>query len=347
VADFACYLGITARNRAGATSGLEPLLLRLMKKEQDPVPRAAFIQRAARAAVGMRKVVKGGEDDADAAVQDALRRDWHGMDEAAREAAIERAVAPIERVATRARRELLADLESESLRMERQTRRSSKARFKFDIPTALTGGLVLAALQRSASVLGFIEGEYVRRADRARDAARSAVAAGLAAGKSSRDVSRVAAAAARGNVQNSDYWRDVAMSTLNRARTAALITSYEEGGVTGYTVRAQPDACAKCRYVDSASRLAPFSVKRGVNALQRATAARTPEDLRRASPFLGEGVDASGRQAIFVGAGESRRAIAVVRGEGFEAGQTSVELAAAGILLPPFHPRCKCVPVPA
>lgn len=323
------------------------MLLRLLKQDSDPVPRFAFARRAAQAAVRLRKIARDAEDEADEAIQDALRRDWNAMEPGDRDAAIERAIAPIERVAARTRRDLLADLEAESLRVERQTRRASKLRFRFDIPTVMTGALVLSALQRSASVLGFIEGEYVRRANAARDAARAAIVAGIAAGKSSRDVSRDAVAAARGGIRRDDYWRDVAMATLNRSRTAALITSYAEAGVSGYVVRAQPDACDKCRYMESASQASAFSVQRGIDVLREATTARTPEAVRRASPFLGEGVDSSGRRAVFVGSGESRRAIAVVRGQGFADADSSGDLSRAGILLPPFHPRCKCVPVPA
>jgi hypothetical protein len=347
VADLGQFLGIDPRNVPGGAGGLDTLLLRLVKQRDDPVPRFAFQRRAAQVAVGFRKAVKRIEDEADEAVQEALRRDWNGIAMQDRDAAIERAVAPIERVASRSRKELLADLEAEGLRMERQTRRSSKRKFQFDIPTVMTGALVLSALRRSASPLGFIEDEYVRRANVARDAARAAITAGVAAGKSSRDVSRDAATAARGAIRNDDYWRDVSMATLNRSRTAALITSYADAGVSGYHVRAQPDACDKCRFIESSSLRTPFSVRRGAEVLSRATEARTPQEVRRASPFLGEGVDASGRRAVFVGSGETRRAIAVVRGDGFESADSPEELSRAGIMLPPFHPRCKCVPVPA
>jgi len=108
-------------------------------------------------------------------------------------------------------------------------------------------------------------------------------------------------------------------------------------------MRAFPGACRKCEFMDGQE----FPVSQGVSLLERASNARTVQGVRAAHPFLGEGVDPSGRQAVFVGTGKSRQAIATVSGAAFTDTFSSSQLVGASVMLSPFHPRCRCVPVPA
>lgn len=322
--------------------------------EEDPLERDEFTRRMVELATALRVAFRRREAATVSEIEQALAQAWSTIPPADRARALRRVARALADAPRPLRRRVLDRVEAAAVLVARRTREGARRRFRFPIDPRLPRGEARQVLGLAASTPGFIEDEYARRAERWGDVAATAVAAGIAAGLADTDIARRLAATARGLLVRPEYFGGVAAAVLNRARTDSLLALYEEVDVRRYEVRAVLDTrtCVKCRFMHGKR----FTIRGGRGLLRRLARLRRVSAIGRANPFLRQGRDAAGRQVIYVpGRRGTRRVVAVVTesAEGradavgrFAQAWSADRLAEAGVGPPPYHPLCRCVPVP-
>lgn len=108
------------------------------------------------------------------------------------------------------------------------------------------------------------------------------------------------------------YWRGLAANAMNRSRNFGVVQSYVDVGVTELEILAVMDERTSpiCRAMNGKV----FPVKKAISQRNAMMAAQNPEDVKNISPWVG--------------------ADAV-------AGKSSEEIAALGVVLPPYHFHCR------
>jgi hypothetical protein len=285
----------------------------------------------------------------------ALDNNWRGLSPSARDEAIDRAAqalggvprviaVPVTQALSNAGREVV-------------TRAKDTARGFYDLPIAGAFDLVdQRVIEHAArSQANYIRDEYGKRVAAASERAREVVASGLADGLDARDIGRrLAPEMAALSVRRSEsYYQMVASVFAGRARSWGLLSSFEHAGLGEYTVSCVLDAasCNACRLMAEEN----FSVLAAAERYRRASASDDPEAVVRLQPFLGTATNDDGEQAVYYRRGDERRAVARVvesavgqddvRGR-FDRRMTRGAMETAGISMPPFHPHCRCCPVP-
>ena len=119
------------------------------------------------------------------------------------------------------------------------------------------------------------------------------------------------------------YFEGVAANAATVARVQGQMRSFIDYGVTTYEIVNPRDSrtCESCVHMDGKT----FSVRQGADVMEESLAAKTPEQVKSAQPWM----DIKQIQAISSGAGKA--------GPG-DAGK----LAEARFCLPPFHFKCRC-----
>jgi hypothetical protein len=313
-------------------------------KQGDPLSRPEFSRRVAALASAFPRAVGADERRAERLLQEriAVHVAEFGAGERARlEAAVREIVAD---VPSGARRALLSAIEEPSVRMERDARRASVARFRLTAPTALGTPAVAAALRRGVVASQFIPEHFRQRGQSAGASAYNRIAAGLERGEDPAAVAAASADVAAMRMRDTAGWRQVASATLARARSGSMLDTFRDGGVRSYQIHAvrDVDTCDKCWFMHGHT----FDVPVGVRALAHTSATR----VAALAPFLSEGVDDEGHRAVFAPIQGGRKRLAIVQESGsgrFGAAAPDADLVALGIVAPPFHPGCRCEPVPA
>lgn len=122
------------------------------------------------------------------------------------------------------------------------------------------------------------------------------------------------------------YFADVASTAAHQARTFSTLQEMTEAEFKRFVIENPNDKRTSqiCQIMSGKT----FDVDVGVKQMQRALRQRSPAGVKRASPWL------SGEEAEDVIANRGRLS-------------DSEALARAGVVLPPFHPRCRSVIVVA
>jgi SPP1 gp7 family putative phage head morphogenesis protein len=209
-----------------------------------------------------------------------------------------------------------------------------------------------SALQANTSL--FVRDAYGRIHDGFSNKARNLVAAGLKQGLGSAEISEKLAAALSGAVQRAGYWDLIASTFANRARTYTQLHAYEEAGIRAYRFEAVLDEVTSeiCRFLHGQE----FPVKGNVERIARVSAG-SPEDLLTEQPWLSQGKNDDGEDAIFVGSvsrGNRQQVATIASGAmGVRDGigtytdaMDAAALDALGANMPPVHGNCRSTVVP-
>lgn len=206
----------------------------------------------------------------------------------------------------------------------------------------------------ASSQAHFIRDEYGRREQALSDLARRVVARGLESGLDNDAIGgALQSALTAAGVKRADaYWTMIASVFAGRARTWGTLSSFTEAGIEEYAIEAALDeqTCDVCRFMHGQA----FTTAAGVASFAQVAAAEDPAAVVDLMPFCGVGVAPDGGRALLVGRGEDRSLLASVVESGV--GKRDAVGAYAGAmsrkgmestgLTCPFHPRCRCIPVP-
>ncbi|MCA9557956.1 MAG: head morphogenesis protein, partial [Myxococcales bacterium] len=155
----------------------------------------------------------------------------------------------------------------------------------------------------TSSQANFVRDEYGRRNEAFGERARQIVADGLEAGLGREDIARDLERAARDVIagRGSFYWEVVAGSFVSRGRSFAQLSSYAEAGIDRYIIEAVLDERTTeiCRFLDGKT----FSVQTGLQTFDQVEA--NPDAVKELTPWVRDGVDAKGRQVMYVDRGGS------------------------------------------
>ena len=206
----------------------------------------------------------------------------------------------------------------------------------------------------TSSQANFVRDEYGRRHEAFGERARQIVADGLEAGLGREDIARDLERAAREVIagRGSFYWEVVAGSFVSRGRSFAQLSSYAEAGIDRYIIEAVLDERTTeiCRFLDGKT----FSVQTGLQTFEQVEA--NPDSAKELNPWVRDGVDAKGRQVMYVDRGGSTRRVAIVDRPGlgtrdergsYSAGLSTSRLQDIGVSFPPYHGLCRTTTVAA
>lgn len=187
----------------------------------------------------------------------------------------------------------------------------------------------------------YLRDEYGRRADAAVDRARKIIADGIERGLPQDEItSRLATDITLRQLGRArSYWEVVATAFSNTARTSTQINSFAQAGVTTYRLVAVIDDRTTdfCRYMDGRV----FTVSSAAKLQNQAERSGSADELKQLKPWVSRGRE-DGRSFFFYEKAGKRVRVAEADEEGnFIGGLDTEALEDAGLLLPPFHARCR------
>jgi len=200
----------------------------------------------------------------------------------------------------------------------------------------------------------FVRDEFGIRSERFSERAREIAERGMEQGLGSADITE--------NLHNAlgerlgrgpGYWRIVANSFSNHARTYTQVGALADAGVETWMFSAVLDEVTSdiCRFYHGKT----WSVDDAMAHVEKIAALEDPEEIAAESPWIRTGRDASGNQFLWVPNGEKRVKIATIERSGvgskddvgeFSRGRSSASLAKLGAMLPPLHGDCRSTIVP-
>jgi hypothetical protein len=126
------------------------------------------------------------------------------------------------------------------------------------------------------------------------------------------------------NGSSHQYFEGLTANAATSARVTAQLNSFSEAGFTTFQVVNPNDhrTCETCQILDGKE----FTVSTGMAQMNQVMAATTPEGVKSAQPFV-----TTGRVKELTG---GRMGRVSPRGTG--------KLAKAGVVMPPYHFRCRC-----
>lgn len=331
-------------------------LLPLSKQGDDDVlDRGEFTRRLGALAASLQAILLVEERQAIREIVEILDVDWPQLNARQRGRVLRRAAVVLRNIPQGQGRRLLGRAEAAALLMERRARQAARQRVGLAVQARPRPRDVMQAVRLAAPTPDFIEEEYERRSRAFAGSAAVVVTAALARGRDRTAITESVQSRARVFVDRPDYLEGVAGAVLNRSRTASLLRVYQEVGLRQYEVRSARDAdvCDKCLWMDGTV----IPIDQSVDLLDRVARSRRPSSIARVNPFLREGRDAEGQRIIYVpGTDGARLTLAVVERSGagqadefgrFDRAATATRLTRIGIGPPPYHPRCRCVPIVA
>lgn len=203
----------------------------------------------------------------------------------------------------------------------------------------------------------FIRDELGRRREdlsgRAREIASEGIKQGLGRDAISEQLQNAYRSTTAG--RNAFYWDVVASAFVNRARSLAEVSSYDEARISHYIISAVIDEVTTdvCRYLDGKR----LSVGGAMDQFRRVERLSDPERIKLEQPWLGVRQDSQGQRAIFVPTVDGPVRVAVVersaeleglkdeRGS-FRAGLESSRLEEVNVGPPPYHGLCRTTTLP-
>ncbi len=337
---------------AGARGAVSGVVKRI-----DPLTPEGFDRIVDRVARQLRRATVQNEAEAVARAIDRLDVDWRNLSEEGRSAVVRaanRALADLPEVVLPAINEVF-ELESE--RVIRGTRGSLRTRFDLPIGSDLTRVDERIAVFVAESQINFIRDEYGRRLDDLGALARDIVSTGAEEGLGRDAISQNLQRALRSQIRgrNAFYWDVVAGAFVNRARSFAEVSAFDESGVAFYQISAVLDEVTSdiCRFLDGRV----LSVSRAMELFRDGEALRDPEQIRAEQPWLAIRRDDEGRRAIVIPKPDGDIPAATVTDSAELAGRkddrgtfaneiSSRALMDAGVGPPPYHGLCRTVLLP-
>lgn len=317
-----------------------------LAKASDPRTKTGFAASVAALFRGLRRRMTGDEKEAEKAASEDLDQDWANIKPKARTRAINRAASRIARLGILIPPKLREVWRRHADRIVRATRRSIAATFAPGLslgPTSFDATLVDWIV---GSQTNFVTNEYGRRVVAMSRRARRIVADGIRRGMFRDDLTRRLAADTRLIVTGRSRWYyDVSSRIfINRGRTLSSLTSYQDAGFKNYQLSVVKDARTSniCRFMDKKI----FTVSSGLKQFDDMSQLENPDGVRDLAPFVIDGLDADGNEALIFNRNGRRRVLARVDRSGVgtpgDRGEFSGELSdeglrRAGIIGPPFH----------
>jgi SPP1 gp7 family putative phage head morphogenesis protein len=127
---------------------------------------------------------------------------------------------------------------------------------------------------------------------------------------------------------SSQYFENLTTNVITTARAYGQLQSFEEAGITEYRISNPMDekTCEVCAHMNGKT----FSVQTGIEQLKLELTSKTPEDLKQIHPWVTP---------------QQLKNISSVAGAIKGPGNIidSLSLASAGLSLPTYHSKCRCV----
>lgn len=326
-----------------------------LAKADDPRTRRGFAAAVASLFRSLRRRMVPDEREAeDKAIED-LDRDWSRTSEPARARLIDRAASRIAALGRTLAPKLGEVWRRHIDRIIRATRRVIASAFNAEISLAATAFDQQLVNWIVGSQTNFVTNEYGRRAIALSRRARKIVANGIRRGAFRDDLTRELARDVKLTVTGRSQWYyDVSSRIyINRGRTLSSLSSYRDAGFDRYEISATMDARTSdvCRLLHGKI----FTVASGLQQFEEMSQLDNPEGVRDLAPFVINGLDRDGNEALIFNRNGRRRVLArVVQsgvGEPGERGKfadvlSDDALRSNGILAPPYHGSCRTSIVP-
>jgi hypothetical protein len=331
--------------RASLDVVLESYLRLPLEKARDLATPRGFDQAVARLAAELRGTTAKTETDAFRHAIAALDVDWARTTRDQRAALIRRAMEQAGATLQRTIPAVEARLGSAARQVLRAVRSGARA-------SGLTVAADFNALDRRmidylrTSETGFVRDSYGRRVRELSERTRAVVADGLERGLGRADIAGALEQAASSALRrpSSFYWETVAGAFTARGRSYGQLSSFAEAGIERYRLEAVLDehTTPTCRFLHGRE----FTVRSALASFRAAE--ERPDDLKDISPWVRERIDSEwGRRVLYVRRGEERIALAdelrsgVGRRDDVGEFRARGDLAANGVLFPPFHGLCR------
>ncbi len=285
---------------------------------------------------------------------DALDTKWTTLSERQRDSVIRHAVSRVTGVHGNVVPKVRSILRTTGREIVLGTKQVNRERHGLEITPSFHAADTTVIDHAAASQAFFLRDEYGRREQALSALARQVVARSLESGFDNDAIGRALqeALTAAGAKRTDAYWTMIASVFAGRARTWGTLSSFTEAGIDEYEIEATLDeqTCDVCRFMHGRT----FTTSAGVASFEQVAAAGDPGAVVDLMPFCGVGVAPEGGRALFFGRGEDRALLATVVESGFgkrDAVGTYAEgirraaMESAGLICP-FHPRCRCLPVP-
>lgn len=326
-----------------------------LAKADDPRTRRGFRAAVASLYRALRRRMAPDEREAEEKAIEDLDRDWAKTSGPARAKVIDRAASRIAALGNALAPKLREIWHRHIARIIRATRRAIATAFNAEISLTATAFDQRLVNWIVGSQTNFITNEYGRRAVALSRRARRIVADGIKAGMFRDDLTRKLARDVKLTVTGRSQWYyDVSSRIyINRGRTLSSLSSYQDAGFDRYEISATMDARTSdiCRLLHGKT----FTVASGLKQFEEMSELDNPEGIRDLAPFVVNGLDNDGNEALIFRRNGQRRVLARVIqsgvGEPGERGRfadvlSDDALRANGIIGPPFHGSCRSTIVP-
>lgn len=331
------------------------LLRRDVSKALDPLKAGDFVTIGERLAQRIDGTAGAEEARAMSAALDRLDVRWASMSESRVDAVIRAANGVLSKRVQRIPMKVEAELAVDGPPLVARTRASAVRTFKLGIDAGLSERDREVEKTVRATTTNFVRDEMGRRVDELSERARGIVSRGLAGGLGSDDIGAALERGLGDRVSRGPgYWRMVANSFTNHARTYTQLAAFDEAGIEEWVFEAVLDEATSdvCRFYHGKT----FSTGDAMQHVEKVLALEDPEDITKVSPWVNQGTDDRGNDFLYVKQGEKNVRIANVSrsGEGkaddegaFTRARSTSGLTKLGAMVPPLHGDCRSTIVPA
>lgn len=319
-------------------------------KAIDPLTPAGFLQIGKLVADKLRKAAAGEEANAVKSALAELNFDWKSMTDAAANAAlkaVKEAVAASYALKVMPKVEKVLAVEGpKTMKLTRAALRAQNLSIDFTVPDR--DYIAEAAIRLSHT--NFIRNSGGERVEAASIEARTIVADGLRRRLTTEQIASQLEKHFLNTIPRPpSYWDVVSEAFIGRARSASSITALEDASVETYQLVAVIDEVTTdiCRHLDGMV----FKVSDARAHIEALNVLENAEDVKYAAPWVRKGAHADGGKRLFIPHADGttttlakidRSGVGSVTDKGtYSDTKSADELAALGVLVPPFHGRCR------
>lgn len=323
------------------------------RDESNPLSQEGFAALLHKLSLSMLYGVAPAEEAALLRAIKGLDVDWSQLSEQQRDKAIARAMGALAGVPAIVGPKIGSVLAAEGKTLVEQTKRAARDKYSLRIDPTFDAVDHVVIAHAASSQAFYIRNEYGKRVDAFSELARQIVADGLEQGLDKYQIGAALKSALEGTSadRSEAYFRMIASVFAARSRTYATVASFADAGIETTVVSASLDeeTCLTCRFMDGKV----ISTRSILDNFRRVAASPDPEDVREIMPFANVGRDDDGQYLYYKKAGE-RVQLARVDESGYgkrdDRGTFSNHvdqngLEASGCSMP-FHPHCRCEPIP-
>jgi len=324
-------------------------------KALDPMDDADFLVISKRLADALKGATRETETDAIKRAIASLDVDWRALSSLERERIVRASRAALKQVPDKVIPRVEETLRASANRTIDGVKQKVSRDFGYAVSYDQNARDARIAERAAKSQGNFIRNEYGKREEAFSQRARQIVAEGLDAGHGRHEIGqRLKTELTAQGVNRSDaYWTMAAGVFVARARSYGAMSSYQQAGLTRYTILAVLDEVTtrQCRFMHNRT----FSIARALETFDEVDAADDPEDVRYIQPWLRDGKDDEGQYLYVKNRDGSRTTVAREEQSGmgrvddpgkFKQAMSDADLAKAGVMIPPFHANCRTTVVP-